>query len=79
MGRKSQYPAITEADKLLIDRLSDAHQAILALQDQTYDAIAAALHIPGGTVRSRLHRARAALKRLRDRESQSQQSHHTAE
>lgn len=45
-------------------RLSEEHRAILALRvdaDLPYDAIAAALEIPIGTVMSRLARAREAL------------------
>lgn len=45
-------------------RLSEDHRAILALRvdgDMTYEAIAATLQIPIGTVMSRLARAREAL------------------
>jgi RNA polymerase sigma-70 factor (ECF subfamily) len=46
-------------------RLSEEHRAILILRELDeldYDAIAAALELPVGTVRSRLHRARLQLK-----------------
>ncbi len=46
--------------------LSSEHQAVLALrvlQDMSYEEIATALHIPIGTVMSRLSRARSELKR----------------
>lgn len=46
--------------------LSAEHQAVLALrilQDLSYEEIATALHIPIGTVMSRLSRARTELKR----------------
>ena len=45
--------------------LKPEHQAILALrvvEEQSYEAIAATLGIPAGTVMSRLSRARAELK-----------------
>jgi len=47
-------------------RLSEEHQAVLALravQDLSYEQIAAALRIPLGTVMSRLSRARAELRK----------------
>jgi len=49
--------------------LSDEHRAILVLrevEDCDYDAIAAVLEVPVGTVRSRLHRARLHLKEQLD-------------
>lgn len=58
---------VTDADAPLIKKLSKAHQAILALNGQTYGAIATALDIASpGTVRSRLNRARAALAAQRE-------------
>ena len=47
-----------------IERLSAAHRTVLQLRDweeMTYDEIAQVLAVPVGTVRSRLHNARAAL------------------
>jgi RNA polymerase sigma-70 factor (ECF subfamily) len=49
------------------DRLSEEHREILALvaiEDLTYEEAAAVLDIPIGTVRSRLSRARTALREL---------------
>lgn len=51
--------------QLALARLSEEHRAILILrelEELDYDAIAAALDLPVGTVRSRLHRARLQLK-----------------
>jgi RNA polymerase sigma-70 factor (ECF subfamily) len=48
-----------------VDRLSDGDRDVLLLvvQEQlTYEQVAAALDVPVGTVRSRLHRARATLR-----------------
>jgi RNA polymerase sigma-70 factor, ECF subfamily len=44
----------------------DQRQVIVLreLEGMTYEEMAAALHVPRGTVESRLHRARAALKQL---------------
>ncbi len=44
----------------------DQRQVIVLreLEGMTYEEMAAALHVPRGTVESRLHRARAALKEL---------------
>ena len=54
-----------------IDRLDEDYREVIVLrefQDLSYDEIAVTLAVPVGTVRSRLHRARADLRdRLRDR------------
>lgn len=53
-----------------LDVLSDEHRAILVLRDGRgleYEQIAEALDIPIGTVRSRLFRARAALRQAIER------------
>lgn len=50
-----------------LSKLSDEYRTILILremEDCDYDAIAEMLSIPIGTVRSRLHRARAAMRDL---------------
>jgi RNA polymerase sigma-70 factor (ECF subfamily) len=50
-------------------RLSDEHRAILVLREMDeldYDAISEILDLPIGTVRSRLHRARAQLREQLD-------------
>ena len=62
--RFSQF-ALLPGDEELIGRLPEAHQAILALTG-SYQEIGEQLGLPGGTVRSRLHRARAALVKLRE-------------
>lgn len=60
-----------EAVRLAIADLGDAHREILILRyyaDLTEAEIAAALGVAGGTVKSRLHRAKEALqRRLRTR------------
>ena len=57
-------------DDALIVRLPAAQRA--ALQSQgTYEERAAALGVAVGTVRSRLHRARAALEALRQEQDQT--------
>jgi DNA-directed RNA polymerase specialized sigma24 family protein len=52
------------ADAALLEQMSEAQRAIL-LFNGSYQECSAALNIPVGTVRSRLHRARAALEALR--------------
>ncbi len=60
----------SEAEALLhaaLDQLDESHRAIVLLrdvEDLDYEEIADALDIPRGTVKSRLHRARAQLARL---------------
>ena len=54
-----------EGDDKLIEQLSPEHREILG-QTGKYHEIAAALNIESvGTIRSRLHRARASLVKLR--------------
>lgn len=51
--------------RLALSRLSEEHRAIMVLREidgMDYEAIADALELPVGTVRSRLHRARLQLK-----------------
>jgi hypothetical protein len=55
---------ITENDLPLIRLLEPEHQEMLRASG-SYAQIAAQLKLPLGTVRSRLHRARAALAALR--------------
>ncbi len=52
-------------DAELLDQLSEQYRAVL-LFNGSYQECSAALNIPIGTVRSRLHRARAALEALRN-------------
>lgn len=56
-----------------LSRLSPEHRAVLVLKDmegQKYEAIADILGVPIGTIRSRLHRARAELRELLEREEE---------
>ena len=51
----------------LLERLSPEHREVLVmreLQGMSYDEIAQVLTVPRGTIESRLHRARGALKEL---------------
>ena len=52
-------------DAELLEQLSEPHRAILLFHG-SYQECSEALNIPLGTVRSRLHRARAALEALRE-------------
>ncbi len=50
-----------------LDRLSPEHRQVLVLREldgMGYEQMAAALGVPRGTIESRLHRARAELRRL---------------
>jgi RNA polymerase sigma factor (sigma-70 family) len=52
-----------------LDRIPEDHRAVVQLwawEDLTYEEIAVVLNIPVGTVKSRLHRARDALRRSDD-------------
>lgn len=60
---------LTKADDALIALMSDAHQGVLRLNGSSYEEIAKQLGIAAGTAKSRLHRARAYLVRLRNGES----------
>lgn len=61
---------VSEAERILheaLERLDESHRAILVLrdvEDLSYEEIADILELPRGTVKSRLHRARAELARV---------------
>jgi RNA polymerase sigma-70 factor (ECF subfamily) len=62
---------LRDAVRRAMDTLPDEFRAVLVLraeQEMSYAEIAAALDVPLGTVMSRLHRARALLRRALDRE-----------
>lgn len=61
--RKAGY-LLTEADEFLLSRLPEPYVEILR-QEGSMEEIAQRLHIALGTAKSRTHRARAALDRLR--------------
>ncbi|HJW09957.1 MAG TPA: sigma-70 family RNA polymerase sigma factor, partial [Holophagaceae bacterium] len=60
-------PQLLHALPAALDCLQEVHREILLLrfqQDLSYESIGASLEIPVGTVMSRLHRAKAQLRRL---------------
>lgn len=62
LWKRDQQERIAKA----MERLSPEHREVLcraAIEDRPYEEVAAALNIPIGTVRSRLFRAREALRR----------------
>jgi DNA-directed RNA polymerase specialized sigma24 family protein len=63
-NQKFSGSEVGERDRELLSRLSGDHRALL-LADGSYKDKAEQLGIPIGTVRSRLHRARASLELLR--------------
>jgi RNA polymerase sigma-70 factor (ECF subfamily) len=57
-----------------LNRLSPEHRVVLILKDmegQKYEAMAEVLQVPIGTIRSRLHRARAELRALLQQEQET--------
>jgi DNA-directed RNA polymerase specialized sigma24 family protein len=67
--QKYLHFSFAEGDEALIERLPPAQQKVLK-SPGTYEQRAQDLGVAIGTVRSRLHRARAALIRLREIEAQ---------
>jgi RNA polymerase sigma-70 factor (ECF subfamily) len=83
-GHDEREEAATEVDPTLalenaeavheaLGRLSQPHREVLTLfflQDLTIDQIAEVIGVKGGTVKSRLHYARAALRKVLEDEGQ---------
>lgn len=69
--RRQRFFPLTEQDEPLLAQLSPRYVEILRQEGQMAD-IAAKLNLPIGTVKSRLHRARAALMALRRQQASSQ-------
>ena len=60
---------------LILGSLSDAHRTVLALHylhDMEVREISALLNIPVGTVKSRLHHARQAFKKILMKETETE-------
>jgi DNA-directed RNA polymerase specialized sigma24 family protein len=55
---------LLETDESLLEKLPLIYQEVLRSKG-SYEEMAMVLHVPVGTIRSRLHRARAALVELR--------------
>jgi DNA-directed RNA polymerase specialized sigma24 family protein len=56
---------ILETDAPLINHLTAEHRALIERKSD-YKGVAAELGLPVGTVKSRIHRARASLVKLRE-------------
>ncbi|MES2256554.1 MAG: hypothetical protein V4559_16130 [Pseudomonadota bacterium] len=63
-NQKYLHFALLPGDEILIDQLSPEHQKILR-SEGSYEKRADEFGVAVGTIRSRLHRAREALSRLR--------------
>ena len=64
-GDRLEQHESAEQVQAALERVSDEHRAILVLREIEgfcYEKIAEVLDLPVGTVRSRLHRARMALR-----------------
>lgn len=62
-----EQEGLEEPVQRALDALSSEHRAVVVLSDVeglSYDEIAAALGVPVGTVRSRLHRARERMRQM---------------
>lgn len=71
--RRQRFFPLTEQDESLLPQLSPRYVEILRQEGQMAD-IASRLNLPVGTVKSRLHRARAALTALRRQQSVTPQT-----
>jgi DNA-directed RNA polymerase specialized sigma24 family protein len=71
--RRQRFFPLTEQDEPLLSQLSPRYVEILRQDGQMAD-IASRLNLPIGTVKSRLHRARAALMALRRQQASSPQT-----
>ncbi len=68
--RRQRFFPLTEQDEPLLAQLSPRYVEILRQEGQMAD-IATRLSLPIGTVKSRLHRARAALMTMRRQQASS--------
>ena len=69
-GKRTDFmngPAVIARREQALARLEDEHRAVIILRDMEsldYNQIAEVLDVPSGTVKSRLHRARSALREI---------------
>ena len=77
-GVQRGEPRVARVEAAL-DQLNPEHRAVLVLRDvreMDYEAIGAALDLPLGTVKSRISRARGALRRLLEAEEADESQGH---
>lgn len=78
-GRDLERAEEEQRIQAALNRLSPEHRAVLVLKDmegQKYEVMADILHVPIGTIRSRLHRARAELRDLLQRQEEADAARH---
>ena len=62
-----QYDETTHAIEIALAKLSSAQRTLIVMQQEemkSIDEIAGTLHVPVGTIKSRLHRARTSLREM---------------